>query len=435
MVTSATEYALSQMQMQRQKELLRCIFSQMQVETEIVDAYNGNPNVSKLIPGTVTRTFLDRNLQGINIFKRGLDKLHAPVSSAELQYTGEERYSTDHLEFVKELEGYKDGAILDLILSGKTAILPWINDTGELRLTPLGGFLFPIYDEYQPNKLVKLLSFSPQATNDGIVYTVYEIEFGVIRIYSDVKAVERYNSSRFEEFPQPHAADRMPVSFVSNGNGYAVHGLSAYNKFLKHLIQENQTFEQSVSPQRVITGMTPDDAAANNLHDFSPYSVIYLKDGATIDYLSASQDVTTLSAARADAAREVGTALHVPDLATGAGESGEARMILLEEQMTTCNHLARLLTALFNDVTVLLGRMKAVPNALEFSLSPNFSHVTNQKTNQVIELFKQGILSRYETLTRLQALGVPISENEFATAKQELDLASNITGSGSTLLR
>ena len=430
MINSATQTVLNELQSQRLKNILLTISQSMITEDTILDCYEGKEDIQLYLPDAVSSTsmskWVSRNSTGLNKFKQSVDKLISPIKTAELQYSGEDAFTDEETELLEELTRHKDLMLLPLVLKGKVGMLPWIDNEGEIRLSLLSGYIFPIFDEYQVTKLVKLLCFQRLLTSSGFTYTVWEISYGMVRVYLNVHNPLTYNSNPYNEYPQPHAMDRMPCAFGyitlsanQQATGYGLSALPAHYNYKQRLIQENSAFEITGLPQRVVTGINPADDPEGLTKTFSPYSVMYLPTGGSVAYPNAISNLDALSLAKEKAAHNVALAFHVPDVSNGAGESASARLISLEEQKLEAGVIANVIVEILEDTTDLLTRMNCLSVELEFSLTPEFTADQDAKRKDIIELFKCGIISRHESLMKLQEMGIDISEDEMLLAASE----------------
>ncbi len=418
-----TETTLALMRTERLRTYLASIESEMRLEAELEAAYRGEEDLTRLLPDRVVSTaWLERQRNGPNPFRRAIDRLVAPLTMAELQWSGDEGWEAVLISEIRKLEALVPFLALDLVLKGKAAILPWRDHAGEIRLSVLSGFLLPIWDDYEITRLERLLAVQVVQTLNGAEYQVWEIEPGVMHVYEGVRNLADYRRARKESYPQPHTSD-LPVAFavtVRDGNrapdGYAEAALRAFKQYRQRLIQENASFELVGMPQRVVRGLEGDDTGTTK--NFTPYGVIYLPQDAELLYPYPNH-LEILSKARLEAAHQVALAAHSPDPTEGAGESGEARMIGLEPlhqaSATIGNRIARLL----EETSTLLCSLGVLPNPLTFSLQPEFAHARSAAQANITQMFQAGLISRYEALMRLQELGVNISPEEIEVALEE----------------
>jgi hypothetical protein len=113
--------------------------------------------------------------------------------------------------------------------------------------------------------------------------------------------------------------------------------------------------------------------------------------------------------------------LHAPEPSQGAGESGESRMVAQEELVHAASTLGNTVAGLLSDASELMAALGMLKGRLEFSLSPEFSSQRNAAQQNLVSFFEKGLLSKYEALTKLQVLGVDVSQAELDIALEERD--------------
>jgi hypothetical protein len=112
-------------------------------------------------------------------------------------------------------------------------------------------------------------------------------------------------------------------------------------------------------------------------------------------------------------------AMHAPEVSGGAGESGEARLMSLEEHVHFTNLAAERVAACLTRCSELMADYGMIPNALDFELTPEFSAQRSASQQNVVAMFEKGLVSRAEAILRLQTLGVDISQDELDNAIEE----------------
>jgi hypothetical protein len=432
-----TTPAVEAFRLQRMRDYLVSVTNEMSVDAELEDALTFDTTLTSLVPNALSTgawgQWLDRNRHGLNPFRRGIERLVAPLTTAELQWEGDTNEDgwTDAdrekaLPAIRKLESLIGPLALDLALKGKAGVLPWIQE-GKPRVSLLSGFLFPVWNPFDVTELARLLTFQTvKGRNDRDEYLVWELEPGLVTIYEGVTEAINYQKGSKTEHPQGHARDRLPVAFAvlqrdanRAAEGYGEGALPALKQYRQRLLQLNAAFELVGMPQRVVTGMEGDETGS--VSKFQPFSVIYLSDpNAKLDYPFPNH-LDALQSACAEAAVQVGRMLHAPEPSQGAGESGESRMVAQEELVHAASTLGNTVADLLSDASELMAALGMLKGRLDFSLSPEFSSQRNAAQQNLVAFFEKGLLSKYEALTKLQVLGVDVSQAELDLALEERD--------------
>ena len=235
--------------------------------TRINEAFTGDDDLTAFVPVDVARagfaSWLNRVSQFPNEYRRAVQRVVTPVTRAEPQYSGDEDWSDAEKEAAKpvleRLHDLRQLLALKLALHGDAAIFPWIDEAGKLRLTPLLGFTFPVWDDMEVTKLEALLCFQRYQASSGVEFLVWEFSEGVMRRWENVRTLTAYNTqgTMLEEL-QPHAANRFPIAFhaltrdpAGGVTGIGAQGLSAHRRYAQRAIQENASYERAGHPQRV----------------------------------------------------------------------------------------------------------------------------------------------------------------------------------------
>jgi hypothetical protein len=433
MLPNATNDILAQMSQQRRQMFLAQI-QDAHLEHELRnDAYNGCMDTASLAPINTNNSgwsdWLRRNTKSINPFKRAISRLIDPLKRAELQWAGDEDWSEEAKEQYKPLlarvQALKEDLALAIALHGRAGVFPWIHEGGKLKITALTQFIYPIPDEFEPNSWDAVIMFQQYKAQTDLTYMVWEFRAGMMNLWQAPTLTEYATRGQAQQYPQPHAQDRLPLAFgvlqrTPDGSteGVGEAGISAYQKFMQRVLQENASYERAGHPQRVARGVNGSDS----VDSFRAYDVLKISQptGDVIN-LDASGALEQLSRARRDAADDVAFAVSAPEVSDGAGESGEARITSLEELVTTSHTIGNVVAKLLSDTTELLAAMGELPNALEFSLAPEFEAKRTAEQQSVMNLFERGLISRYQSLLELEKLGLSIDPVELEIALEERD--------------
>lgn len=417
--------ALNQQLMQ---QYLARITSQMQEEAYIERTFLDDWTHSSLTTAlgfakALKPDTLSAALRGPNPFRKGVNNALNPIRANTPQWsdadtwTGQPKALLDKL--VKQLFWY---AVEDLTLYGKALIIPWVDQTGKAAVTLVRGFVFPIWSQTDPMEAERILAFSPYQGQSGQQeYIVWEFEVGLIRIYSGVKDPTQYRSAKPQEYPQPHASDRLPCSFQyyyrsrsGDIQSPAKWGLRAFEQYAQRLVQESVMYLSSAGPIRVITGQSE-----NN--EFGPFKTLQLSEGSTFQQVSA--DVANLkqhTEARTIAAADVQEDMGAPTIEQLSGESGDARIASMQTLEQTTKSVSETAVRLIQDAAELMVALGFIPTLPEFTHTPRFSTKDAAKQTALTALFGQQAISRYELLLQLQEVGVAVSQDEIDRAKKEL---------------
>ena len=437
MLPDVTENVLENLAVLHMREFLLRISQEQLLEREVEDVYNGDENLARYVPGVVNSpswgAWLTRNKTAPNAFRRGIERLITPLTTAELQWTGDEDWTDAQRDAAKgvmaKFRAMIPNAALDLALKGKSGILPWW-DGFENRLTLFAGFLFPMWDEGDLLELERLLVFQTvQGMKGKVEYVVWEIEDGLVNVYTDVTVAVNYQSGAKSSYEMKHAPKRSPCAFATfsrdanrSAEGIGIPALGAHYAYRQRHLQLNASYELVGMPQRVYTGMEGDETGTTT--SFAPFQNIYLPTGAAMSYPFPSESIAALEHGVEAAKAAVGTALHAPEPGHGASASGESRLMSLEELVEATGALGNVVAHLFTDTTELMAAMGWLPSPLTFSLQPEFSSGRAAAQQNITNLFEKGLLSRYAALVLLQQQGLDIPEDELDAALSEFQAAS-----------
>jgi hypothetical protein len=417
-----TEAVLGEMTRRRQELYLKNVTQEearWQLLQRVYDGEDEN-DLARYLPAKVRSAHaFERNRQGKNPARRGLQKLIGAVQSGTLQWSGDEGYSDEQKKLIPNLARYHGLLAQRLALYGQAALLPWNGPEGPVT-SPLTGFLWPVYSDWDATRVTRLLAFESTQMRDGTVYTVYELEPGRIRVYSDVRSITDYQAGKLvAEVPAPK--DRLPVAHViltRDGNmhpeGLLEPALGAHWNYRRKQLQASIAYELTALPRKVVTG------ADEGADSFDPLEVEYLPEGATVSY-PFPQHLERLDAGLAIAEKDVSEMLHAPDVSDGAGESGEARLMSLEEQVHWASAVGDGVADCLTQASVLMADYGMLPGPLEFTLAPRFSAQIAAARQQITTDFEKGLITRYAALLLRQSLGDDIPEVEMEAAEEEFN--------------
>jgi hypothetical protein len=366
--------------------------------------------------------FVERNAHGRRPIRRAFDRLVHSISSGVLQWTGDEEWSDDEKRALLPLINLKTPVVERLVAHGQAALLAWNSPEGP-TLTPLLGFLFAIPSEWDATKTARLLAFegvAMPAPDAGTLYTVFEMTEGRIRVLAGVREMTAWERGRLVA-DVPVNAPGLPVAHEvlfrdTNGAplGLVEMALSDHWSHKQRLFQKNVAYYLTGLPQRVAVGI--EEGTADT---YDPLETIYATDptgGITYPF---PQHLDALESGEATAAMHVMEAMHAPNVTDGAGESGEARLMSLEEQVQVGTVVAERAASLLTRASELMAEFGMLPNKVEFVLKPRYSAQRAATVQNLVNLYDKGVISRYECLLRLQEAGENISQEELEAAEEE----------------
>jgi hypothetical protein len=421
-----TEAVLSEMTRRRQELYLKNVTqeeSRWQLLQRVYDGEDEN-DLAQYLPSKVRDSqAYKRNRQGKNAARRAIQRIVGAVQAGTLQWSGDEKGFSDEQKGHLKAYGRFTGLLaLRLALYGQAALLPWKPPENEALVSPLTGFLWPIYSDWDATKITRLLAFESVAMRDGTLYNVYEIEPGRIRVFGEVRTLTDYQRGRLIA-DTPVTSERLPVAHVilsRDGNmhpeGLLEAALPAHWDYRRKQLQRNIAYELTALPQRVASGVS------EGADDFDPLSVIYLDDPASTITYPFPQHLDQLDKGIGIAERDVNEMLHSPNVSEGAGESGEARLVSLEEQVHWAAAVADCVADCFTQCAALEAEYGLLPDKpVEFTLAPKFTAQVVATRQQIQTDHEKGLISRYTALLLRQALGDDVPEVELEAAEEEFN--------------
>jgi hypothetical protein len=434
---ATTEALLADMDRRRQELYLKGVMEEEARRQLLQRVFDGEDesDLTQYLPSKVrdSQTFR-RNRQGKNAARRSLQKLIGAVQSGTLQWSGDEEWAAEDKGKAKQLARHQTLLSQRLAVFGQVALLPWQPKDSQPILSPLTGLLWPVYSDYDATTVTRLIAAESIAVENGVKYVVYDIEPGRLRVYRDVGDLTRFETSgkliadvtpKGEDGTVLNSmpTDRLPVAHViltRDGNlhaeGLLEPALGAHWDFRRKQLQRNIAYELTALPQRVAGGV--EEGAADS---FDPLTVIYLTDPTGSITYPYPQHLEQLDKGIAIAERDVAEMLHAPDVSDGAGESGEARLMSLEEQVHWASAVADGVADCLTQASELMAEYGILPGPLEFTLAPKFSAQIAAARQQITTDFEKGLITRYAALLLRQSLGDDIPEVEMEAAEEEFN--------------
>ncbi|MGL5914889.1 MAG: hypothetical protein ACRCZG_01385, partial [Culicoidibacterales bacterium] len=287
MLPNATTEILSQMAAQRRQMYLNNINAEHTAYHHLNDVYHGKEDIAHILPVRPREdglsNWVTRNRKGINPFRRGIERLTSPLTRAEMQWTGDEKWNEADKETYKplllRLTSLRGELVQTMALHGRAGIFPWRDQNSKLRITALTQFIFPIKDDFESNVFETIIMFQQYQAVNGTEYMVWEFTQGTMNLWRSPSVTEFSTRGAKETYPQGHAANRLPIAFnvllrTADGDseGIGAAGLAAQEKYVQRLIQENASYERAGHPQRIARGVSPQD----EVDSFRAYDVIRL---------------------------------------------------------------------------------------------------------------------------------------------------------------
>lgn len=407
-------YTLSKGDIQRAK-------TTQTTESDARDVLSGNLNtqLAKLFPKAPSE-FLESNGHFANELARGAGEIADAVSAASIAITPADETKRMSSELVRLLA-------VDALVSAKLAIFPHLTDTGQLEFGALAGYLHPIFDPSNALKTIALLQVIPVQAGDEVQYQVRRYTAGMLEVFPPVKEWEKYEEDTPEQYPQPHAIDRLPVAFFivrrdahRRPYGLVTECLSAFRRYAKTAINTNAVQEIAGFPERVLKsdewlktamGQTniPPEQATKLLAEVRKVAARTLKViGTGDDYLVQDGiDLAPHMAAEESHKQQLLDLLRSPDL-SGGNLSGVA---LAERQTKSralisgmCNAIATVTTEACQLAAGLPS--SGIPDDVQVSLTPRFATDFAARIQQVADLYSKGVLPKSVALQELQTAGL-----------------------------
>jgi hypothetical protein len=424
-----TEAVLGEMTRRRAELFLQGVvteYSTWQKHNRVLDGEDLS-DFTQLIPNRISSTsgaqLVARNFHGHRPIRRAFDRMIGAIAAGELQWTGDsEDWPEEAQRWIKELTRHKVLLAERLIAHGQCGLLPWNSPAGP-KVTPLGGFLFAIPSDYDSTTTSRLLAFEGVAMTGqqaGVLFNVFELEEGRIRMFTGVRDMVRFDDPARLVAQVDVPVKGLPVAHEvllrdTNGApmGLVELAVSAHWAHRQRLFQKNLAYFLAGLPQRTASGV---DEGAD---DFDPLTTIYLPADGKLEYPFPRDSLSQLEEGEKIAAAHVMEAMHAPNVSDGAGESGEARLMSLEEHVQFTSMAAEKIASCLTRCSELMAEYGLLPGRLEFELTPEFSAQRTASQQNVILMFEKGLISRAEAILRLQTLGVDISQEELDNAVEE----------------
>ena len=200
--------------------------------------------------------FLRSNGHFSNELSRGAGEITDAVSAASINWTGPAQDSGVPRVFTRELVRL---LAVDALVTAKLALFPRLNESGELEVEALTGYLHPVFSPTNALKTDAVLQILPVSAPDGLRYEVRRYSPGLLEVFPLVEAWPDFEEREATAYPQPHAAGRLPLAFMvvrrdahRRPYGLVAECLSAFRRYAKTAINRNAVQEIAGWPERVV---------------------------------------------------------------------------------------------------------------------------------------------------------------------------------------
>lgn len=434
MIQAATENAL------------KVIAATRDVEQETRDAIS-NLGIEKLakqlFPG-VDDEFIKSNRHFPNVLQRGANRYVSAVTRATLnwEWTGTGNPPEARSPAALLAGPGRDllqAATVDALATGKFAFFPYRDDAGRVQVSVLSGFLWPIFTTGNSTVVEALLQITQSLQDGKVRFEVRRYSPGLLEVFSNLEDWKKYATSPKEEFPQPHASDRLPVVLRITGRdanrqpeGIAATALPAFYDYVKarmlmSFVSELGSFEERVYTSDEVFRLakdTPDHPVIKLLMNVGPRKAKFLPTGDKYDRLK-PVDLAGYQERAREASESVDAAMSVPPQAARAEMSGlalqEIRESYTEMVSAFCNSEADALT----EVCALVAALDpaTLQPGWQVTLQPRFTQDSGAERTAIREDFKADLLPRSAALSGLQGLGVTYVTDDMVAAAEAAEEA------------
>lgn len=422
-----------------------------QAETDARTAISGygiEQMAQALFPG-VDPALLSANKDLPNYLQQGVSRYVRAMTRGELNWEWEGEGDTPEqgdpgVWLDKRGRDLVQDATTDSLVAGKFAYFPSIGPDLRLRITTLNGFLWPIYAEGDVSEVMAVLQVTSGMVDGKIRYQVRRYSPGMLELFSNLEDWQTYATAPGrQEFPQPHALDRLPIAFRIVGRdanrepeGIAQTAMPAYRRYVKFavllgFIATRGGFEERVVLSDALFQLAKDNPRHPLLQEMKKVGVnlVRLMDSGgsyeRLEPVALSEYREQEAVARAD----VRDALNMPD--TGGDLSGEAlaekREAYTESTESIAGSIAEALTEA-HDLAAGLRPVEYRPG-WRITLKPRFTRDMNAERTALREDYKAG-LPRSAWLSGLQSAGVSQVTQAHIDAALALEEAETVPSLG-----
>lgn len=415
------------------------------LEIEARDALSNNISsiMNELFEGAPEK-FLQANGHFANELARGAGELADAISGAAINWTGGPKDAGMSRFFSKALVRL---LAVDGLVSGKVGIYPRIDEEGKLSAEVMTGYLHPIFSPTNALKVEEVL----QVVLDPATrkFTVTRYSPGLVEVFDPVEDWTRFNLAGRKSYAQAHAVGRLPIAFAvvrrdAHGEPYGLanEAMSAFRRYAKTAVNRNAVQEIAGFPERVLKS---DKYLQLLLGEIRRPNVAYGQEDPAITAFKATgprklkvigtSDVYEITngvdpaphvAAEATDKAALLDVLRSPDL--GGNVAAQALIERQTKHRAFVADMCEMIADVVTDAAALASALPGseIPADIVASLKPTFADDNSAAVGRVNDLFKTGLLYRWQAMLELQGLGYSSITDEAIEAAKKLQEADEI---------
>lgn len=397
-----------------------------QTEVDARNAISGlglEQMIGELFPG-VNAELLTANKDVVNHLQQGVNRYVRALTRGTLNWEWDGENEPPELNpgvlLNKAGRDLVQDATTDALVTGKFAYFPYIGPDGKLKLSTLTGFLWPIYEAGDSSEVQAVLQVTSYVADGKTLYQVRRFSPGMMEVFRGLEDWQKYATGQKEEFPQPHAAGRLPIAFRVVGRdanrepeGLAMTALPAFRRYVKAavllaFIAHRGGFEERVAKSDQLFQLAKSDPRNPMLADLKtvgPNKIRVMDSGGSYERLEPVKLAEYREQER-DAKADVRGALYMPDV-DGADLSGDALAEKRESYTETTVSLGNSVADALTEAHELAAAMRPAElrAGWRVTLKPHFTRDVESARVALREDYKAGLpLSAW--LSGLQNLGV-----------------------------
>lgn len=387
--------------------------------------------------------FIAANGDFANELARGAGELVDAISAASINWTGPVEDTGVEKMFTGELVKL---LAQDALVTGKLALFPRIDERGRFKVEALAGYLQPIMSETDATEVEALLQVLPVWREGKQLFVVRRYSAGLLEVFPPVSDWANFSDGTPEDFPQPHAADQLPVAFSivrrdfrREPAGLVVDCLSAFRRFAKSAINRNAVQEIAGYPESVVKsdkylGLLL-DAADKNRPEHPAVTALKKKGPRLLKLLGTNDSYEVqegvdlgphMTAEEADK-QALLDMLRSPDLNGGnqtevalAERQGKSRQLIMD----MCSAIAGVVTAACALASGLSN--SGIPEGIQASLTPRWPAESMARAATAGELFAKSGVPRSVLYLELQNAGWKSITDAMIEAEQQAEAADRV---------
>lgn len=409
------------------------------VEAEARDVLSGHvaAQVQHLFPKAPAE-FLAANGDFANELARGAGEIADAVSGAAINWTGPTDDTGVERLFTKQLVRL---LAVEALATGKVALFPRINEDGAFEVEALAGFVHPIMSPTNALRVEALLQVLPTWQDGKRVFEVRRYSPGLLEVFPAVADWTAFNAGTPAQYPQPHAAGRLPVAFAivrrdahREPFGLVAECLSAFRRFVKTAVNRNAVQEIAGYPERVVKSdkylnlaleaarlNQPEHPAVTGLKDIGPRKLKLIGTSDSYEVQSGADLQPHLDAEERDR-QALLDLLRSPDLSGGnvSDAALNTRMVKYRTLITdTCGAIAEIVTDALKLAAALQN--SGIPDGITASLTPQWPTDTQARASSAGDLFSKSGIPRSVLYRELQNAGWSSITDEMIDREEALE--------------